>query len=135
MQDVLVLIVEDEAIIQLEIETALQESGFKTDTSATGKAAIAKLEASPDIRALITDVNLGNAITGWDVARRARELFPDLPIVYATSVTSAEWSANGVPNSIMISKPFVPAQIITAIAQLLNAGDGQPAVGDTGGPS
>ncbi len=130
----LVLVVEDEALIQLEIETALQEGGYKTSAASTGKAAIATLEASPEIRALVTDVNLGNAITGWDVARRARELAPDLPVLYATSVSMAEWSVNGVPNSVLIAKPYVPAQIITAISQLLNAvgaqatgADGEPA--------
>lgn len=135
MQDVVVLIVEDEPLIQLEIETALQEGGYKTDAAATGKAAIAKLEASSEIRALITDVNLGNTITGWEVARRARELAPDLPVVYATSVAMAEWSANGVPNSIIINKPYAAAQIITAISQLLNAGSAPiQAVDDTGRP-
>lgn len=121
MDHVLVLVVEDEALIQLEIESALHEGGFATESATTGKGAIAKLEATSDFRALVTDVNLGNAITGWDVARRARELVPDLPVVYVTSVSSVEWSANGVPNSILIGKPFVAAQIITAISQLLNA--------------
>jgi CheY-like chemotaxis protein len=135
MQNVLVLIVEDAALIQLEIETALQEAGFNTDAAATGKAAIAKLEAVQEIRGLVTDVNLGNAISGWDVARRARQLAPDLPVVYATSVSMAEWSVNGVPNSVLIAKPYVPAQIITALSQLLNAVGAQPQATGAGGQS
>jgi hypothetical protein len=31
------------------------------------------------------------------------------------------WPARGVPNSIMVQKPFGGAQITTAIAQLINA--------------
>lgn len=34
-----------------------------------------------------------------------------------------EWTAQGVPNSVMVSKPFVVAQIITAISTLLNQAD------------
>jgi len=40
----------------------------------------------------------------------------------------AEWSAQGVPDSILISKPFVSAQIVTAVATLLH-------VPPSGGPA
>jgi hypothetical protein len=34
-------------------------------------------------RALVTDINLGrDKIDGWDVARRAREIDPNFPVVY-----------------------------------------------------
>jgi len=32
-----------------------------------------------------------------------------------------EWASKGVPNSLLLVKPFAPAQIVTAISQLLNA--------------
>lgn len=70
---------------------------------------------------MITDVNLGGILTGWDVARNARERFPSLPVVYVTGDSSHEWAAHGVPNSVLISKPFVAAQIVSAVAGLLNA--------------
>ncbi|MFK4507205.1 hypothetical protein ABIF81_002383 [Bradyrhizobium daqingense] len=31
-----------------------------------------------------------------------------------------EWPSHGVPNSVLLHKPFAPAQIVTALAQLLN---------------
>ena len=34
------------------------------------------------------------------------------------------WKSQGVPNSILIEKPFAPAQLITAVSQLLNVGMG-----------
>jgi hypothetical protein len=33
-----------------------------------------------------------------------------------------DWSSKGVPNSIMLTKPFAPAQLVTAVSQLLNTG-------------
>jgi CheY-like chemotaxis protein len=123
---ILVLIVEDDVLIQLELEATLHDGGYSTEAETSGEAAIAKLEATPAIRALITDINLISEVTGWDVARRARELFPDLPVIYVTSVAAEEWTSQGVPKSILISKPFAPTQITTAISQLLNAGDAPP---------
>ena len=75
MQGIRVLIVEDDALIQLEVEAALHDGGYSTDTESSGEAAIRQLETNTDIRALITDINLVGERTGWDVARRAREIF------------------------------------------------------------
>jgi CheY-like chemotaxis protein len=79
VQEILVLIVEDDALIQMELEQTLQDGGYATVAEVSGEEAIAKLESEPNIRALISDINLSKRTSGWDVARRARELFPDLP--------------------------------------------------------
>jgi CheY-like chemotaxis protein len=57
---------------------------------------------------------------GWDVARRAREMEPEFPVVYMTGDSADDWASKGVPKSILLNKPFAPAQLITAISQLLN---------------
>jgi DNA-binding response OmpR family regulator len=67
-------------------------------------------------RALLTDINLGrDKLTGWDVARHAREIDLTFPVVYLSGDSAEQWAVQGVPNSIMLSKPFAPAQIVTAI--------------------
>ena len=123
----LVLIVEDDTLIQMDLEHALHDGGYATITEVSGEAAMAKLETEPNVRALITDINLKNEASGWDVARRARELFPDLPVIYVTSAAAEEWTSQGVPKSLLIQKPFAPAQITTAVSQLLNTADVVPA--------
>ena len=40
-----------------------------------------------------------------------------------TGSEAQEWASKGVPNSILVTKPFAPAQIVTAVAQLLNLGN------------
>ena len=75
------------------------------------------------VGALVTDINLGSGkLDGWNVARCAREIDPDFPVVYMTGDSADEWASKGVPNSILITKPFAPAQLVTAISQLLNSG-------------
>jgi hypothetical protein len=39
-----------------------------------------------------------------------------------TAASADKWAANGVPSSILLTKPFAPAQLVTAVSQLLNAG-------------
>ena len=73
-------------------------------------------------RALVTDINLVGRMDGWEVAKRAREIDPEFPVVYMTGASADQWGSHGVPNSILLTKPFAPAQLVTAVSQLLNTG-------------
>ena len=74
-------------------------------------------------RALVTDINLGrDKLNGWDVARHAREIDPGFPVIYMSGDSAEDWASKGVPNSVMLSKPFAPAQLVTAVSQLLYTG-------------
>jgi CheY-like chemotaxis protein len=125
MEDaVVILVVEDDELIQGVVEEALTEGGFEIALASSGEQAIELLNAAkPVCRALVTDINLAkNKMDGWAVARHARENKPDMPVVYMTGEAADDWASQGVPNSILITKPFAPAQLVTAISQLLNTG-------------
>ena len=124
---VLVFVVEDEELIRDLLGDALTEGGFAVTMASTGEDAMSMLDApDADFSALITDVNLPGKLTGWDVARHARELFDTLPVVYMTGGSAHDWASKGVPNSILVTKPFATAQIVTAVSQLLNAASSSP---------
>jgi DNA-binding response OmpR family regulator len=118
-----ILVVEDDHLIQSVVEESLTDGGFEIVIASSGQNALELLDASEGkYRALVTDINLGpGKVDGWDVARRAREIDPVFPIVYMSGKDADEWASKGVPNSIMLAKPFAPAQLVTAVSQLLNA--------------
>lgn len=118
---VVILVVEDEAPIQELVDHILSDGGFETELTASGEEAITLLQGDKArYRALLTDIELRGKLTGWDVARRARELSPEIPIIYMTGGAAEQWRSRGVPNSVLLTKPFAPAQLITAVSQLLN---------------
>ena len=79
---------------------------------ASGEEAITLLQSGKsDYRALITDINLQGILTGWDVAKRARELNPEISVVYMTGQAADQWPSHGVPKSSLLNKPFAPASI------------------------
>ena len=118
-----ILVVEDEALIEQLVVVGLEDAGYEIAIADNAEDAIAMLEADgADYRAVVTDINLApQRLTGWDVAKRAREITADIPIIYMTGASNHEWTSSGVPNSILIAKPFAMGQIVTAVSQLLNA--------------
>ena len=118
----IILVVEDDQLIQGLIEEALNEGGFDTAIVASGEEALSLLNGNTDkYRALVTDISLDGKIEGWEVARHAREITPEFPVIYMSGASVEDWGSKGVPNSLILAKPFAPAQLVTAISNLLNA--------------
>jgi CheY-like chemotaxis protein len=123
MEMPVILVVEDEEFLQSFVDDALREGGFEAAVASSGEEAVSLLKANNgQYRALVTDIDLKGKMDGWEVAQHAREIQPDFPIVYMSGAAAADWTSKGVPNSVMLPKPFAPAQLLTAIANLLNNG-------------
>ncbi len=121
---ILILVVDDDGLVLQVVLDALEEGGFAVRSAMTGEEGVSILEQETEIRALVTDINLQGSMTGWEVARKARERNADLPVVYVTGDSAHEWPIEGVPKSVLIPKPFAASQVVTAVAQLLNVGNG-----------
>ena len=118
--DAVVLLVEDEALIRMMLEEELADARFGLVVAMDGGRAIEEIEDDQSrFGVIVTDIRLGRGKSGWDVARRARELMPEMPVVYVSGDSAHEWAARGVPNSVMVQKPFAPEQVLTAISALL----------------
>jgi DNA-binding response OmpR family regulator len=122
-----ILLVEDEPLIGLSLQDALHDAGYDVRIVHSGEEAIAELRSEgADAVGLITDIRLGSGPDGWEVAREARERDKQFPVVYLSGDSAGEHGARGVPDSVMIQKPFAPAQVVTAISGLLNALPARP---------
>jgi DNA-binding response OmpR family regulator len=118
---IVILVVEDDQEVQTVVENALIEGGFEPAIASSGEEAVTLLAGyKSGYRALVADVRLRGRMDGWEVARRAREIDPDFPIIYMTGGAIDQWPVKGVPNSILLEKPFAPAQLVTAVSRLLN---------------
>ena len=113
-----ILVVEDDQLVQGLVEDTLSDGGFDTVIAASGEEALTLLQGDKGkYRALVTDINLQGKMDGWEVAQRAREIEPAFPVVYMSGAAAADWTS-----SIMLAKPFAPAQLLTAVSNLLNSG-------------
>ena len=115
-----VLLVEDEAEVAELIADALQDMGLNVTTALTDEAAYAALErAARDFSVLVADINLGVGTTGFDVARRARQLNDRLKVVYITG-QAARLDRFGVEQGVMFPKPFNATELAARVRDLLD---------------
>ena len=124
LQDpIIVLVIEDDQSVQSIVEEALTDGGFEPAIATSGEEAVTLLKGGKTkYCALVTDIHLRGTMDGWEVARQARQIDPAFPVIYMTGAAADKWGSLGVPNSILVTKPFAPAQLVTAVSNLLNTG-------------
>ncbi len=111
-----VLFVEDEFLISEWVAQSLSEQGFCVQAVSTAAEALQALRRDP-VDVLFTDINLPGDMDGTALARRAREMQPHLPVVYASARSDSLKPADRVPGSAFVPKPYEP----TAVGRLLTA--------------
>ena len=116
----LILVVDDNEIVALTLEDTLREAGFAVLTVNSGREALEILEHSPELAAVVTDIRLEPGTDGWEVAERAREMHPEVAVVYITGNSANEYGDCAVPNSRLLQKPFAAPQVIQAVSTLID---------------
>lgn len=114
-----VLVLEDEALVCDLVVEALQDEGVETlcaNDPATALELLASHRAT--LRVILTDVNLGAAMDGFEVAREARRLIPDIFVLYATGYAEADFATRSVPGAMIAPKPFALHEVASRIAAL-----------------
>jgi CheY-like chemotaxis protein len=80
-----ILVIEDDQMIQSLVEDALSDGGFEPAIADSGEEAVTLLKGDKTkYRALVTDINLRGKMDGWEVAKQAREINPEFPVIYMT---------------------------------------------------
>lgn len=98
-----VLIAEDEWLLRMELADELQAGGWTVLEAASGEEALALLTQDPGIDFLITDIRLGGAADGWDVADAFRKRNPDGAVIYVSA--NPDLAGRRVPGSVFLGKP------------------------------
>lgn len=96
MKPATISLAEDEALLLFDYDAALADAGFVVVAVARGGRAIEVLRsADSEIAGVVTDIRFYELPNGWSVARVAREIYPDIPVVYVTGHGALEWPSRG----------------------------------------
>ena len=117
------LIVDDSLTARQALYLTLEKFGYQIIQAADGREAIAQLSRSPEIQAVICDVEMP-VMNGFEflTACRKEKRYENLPIVMLTSRSGAKHRgvAEMLGASAYHTKPYLEQQLITTIQGLLN---------------
>jgi CheY-like chemotaxis protein len=115
-----VLVVEDDPFVRELAVEMLEDEGCRVLAAATAEQALGLMfDTRPDV--LFTDIDLGRGLNGLALARAARAVMPDLPVIYASGGRAALGRSEGVAGSAFVPKPYRSDQVCTLIGRLLQA--------------
>jgi CheY-like chemotaxis protein len=118
-----ILIVEDDMLIRDVTNGVVEDLGHDTLLASDVAEALQHLRSPRRIDALIADIRLKTVVLGgFEVARQAIALRPDLSVLYTTGNSlSEELSALFVRGAQFLQKPYTQDQLENSVEKLLAA--------------
>jgi CheY-like chemotaxis protein len=111
-----VLLVEDEPLLSEMTKNDLEDLGFSTVCAKDAAEALETLQGEARAGVLITDIRMPGEFDGWELARRARALRPDLLVIYISGYSAD--APQPVVGSVFLKKPYRLRDVEDALARL-----------------
>ncbi|WP_236960368.1 ATP-binding protein [Methylobacterium durans] len=118
-----VLIVDDEPSVRMLVTEVLEELGYAAIEAADGPSGLRILQSDVRIDLLITDVGLPGGLNGRQMADAARNVRPDLRVLFITGYAENAVIGNGHLDHGMhvMTKPFALEALTARIRELIAA--------------
>lgn len=114
-----VMIIEDEAIIAMDLEAIVSEMGHQiTGVARTETAAIDLAQREkPDL--ILSDIHLADDSSGIDAVNRILAAHGDCPVIFITAYPERLLTGEGPEPAFLISKPYSEDQVRSAVSQAM----------------
>lgn len=118
---VLILVVDDEAVLRELICEVLEGEGFVTEALENADLAMEFLMLrSSEVALLLTDINMPGSMSGAALATLSAHTWPAIPIVVMSGLETPE-SAGLSTNLMFIRKPFSIEKVLGCVHSALQA--------------
>ncbi|WP_439332823.1 response regulator [Tranquillimonas alkanivorans] len=114
-----VMIIEDEAIIAMDIHSIVSEMGHEIiGVARTRSAAVEMGSASrPDL--ILADIQLADNSSGIDAVNDLLRQFGDIPVIFITAFPERLLTGERPEPAFLISKPYSEEQVRSAVSQAM----------------
>ncbi|MDP3980746.1 MAG: sigma-54 dependent transcriptional regulator [Chlamydiota bacterium] len=115
-----ILIVDDEKNMLITLESILSDQGYHVAVASGGAEALTMLkETQPAV--VITDLKM-DAVNGFMLMQRAKEMYPDLPVIMMTAYATPKSAVEAIKQGAFdyIPKPFDPEELLFSVERALN---------------
>jgi CheY-like chemotaxis protein len=113
----IILLVEDDALVQLELAAWLGDLGLTVLTADNADEARALLETRADIDCLLTDIQMPGAMNGIHLAHHVAGHWPPIKIIVMSGMVGTELCALP-PGSCFLPKPVDREKLWRALSRL-----------------
>ena len=112
-----VLVVEDEALVRMDLVANLEDSGYRTFEASSATEAIDVLERHPAIRVVFTDIQMPGTMDGLALARCVRERWP--PTIIVISSGKIQPKEDEIPDGVsFLAKPYEERKLSRILAEV-----------------
>jgi CheY-like chemotaxis protein len=120
--DETILVVEDDADLRETVVTALTQFGYRALAAPNAEKALRILAGSEHVDLLFTDIMMPGGILGPELARRARELRPDINVLFTTGYAESGvlTGASAVAPADVIHKPYRNEELAMRVRYVLD---------------
>lgn len=117
-----ILVVEDDIRVRRVAVARLATMGYRVLEADNGRQALEILRESPEVALLFTDIVMPGGMTGDEVAREARELRPDIAVLFTSGYSEPALAANDtISGARWLRKPYTARELAAQIRELLDA--------------
>jgi PAS domain S-box-containing protein len=118
-----ILIAEDDPFVRSSAIMRVESLGYTVIAAVNGSDALAKLKANTDIDMLFTDIVMPGGISGWELADRARQIRPGLPILFTSGYALEALVGQGraPAQAIVLIKPYRKAELALRLREAFAA--------------
>ncbi|MBC7500052.1 MAG: response regulator, partial [Herminiimonas sp.] len=118
-----ILVVEDDEAVRATAVDILSGLGYRIITACDGENALQKLAEASHIDLLFTDVVMPGSLRSPELAKKAKEIFPDIDVLFTSGYTQNAIVHGGRldPGVLLISKPYRKEELARKIRSILNS--------------
>ena len=114
-----ILIIEDEAIIAMDIETIVTEMGHRVTGIAPTRRTAVELAAQQRPDLILADIQLADNSSGIDAVNDILSQFDDIPVIFITAFPERLLTGKRPEPAFLITKPYVEDQVRSAVSQAM----------------
>ncbi|MBE2251957.1 MAG: response regulator [Myxococcus sp.] len=118
-QGVVVLVVDDEAMIRRLARRALEQRGYQVLEAGCGEDALEVLRAHPEVQAVVLDQTMPG-MGGQKTLEQLRKDAPTLPVVRTSGYSAEQAGGASDAHTHFLSKPFGTPQLLDVLRQALD---------------
>ncbi len=112
------MIVEPDILARMVLAEYLRDCGYKVVEGNCAEDVFVVLRSDVKVHLVFAEVKLAGDSDGFALARKTRELFPDIDVMLTSGVANAADKAGDLCAESVVKKPYHPDEVLRRIKML-----------------